>query len=190
MKKIAITGGIGSGKSTACKIIKELGYPVYSCDEIYKEVVLSKEYIEKIDQTFVGVVKNGSIDKKELSNIVFSDEEQLKKLNTIAHPIVMQRLLSNMEKENSAICFAEVPLLFEGNFQDLFDGCLIIRRKKTDRIKAVKERDGLSEREILSRMQNQVNHCRIKSTPKIVKITNNDTEQILREKIKNYIENL
>ena len=47
-KKIAITGGIGSGKSIALDFIRGLGYPVYSCDEIYKEVLLSKKYIEKI----------------------------------------------------------------------------------------------------------------------------------------------
>ena len=72
-KKIAITGGIGSGKSTVARIIKERGFPVFSCDEIYKDVIKSAEYIEKIAQIFPNAVKNNIIDRQTLAKIVFSD---------------------------------------------------------------------------------------------------------------------
>ena len=63
-KSIAITGGIGSGKSTLAQIITDAGYPVYSCDEIYQEIIKSEEYIQKIQAAFPTAVRNDTIDKK------------------------------------------------------------------------------------------------------------------------------
>lgn len=190
MKKIAITGGIGSGKSAVCKIIKDKGFPVFSCDEIYKTVVQSAEYIQKIEKAFPFVVVNGAIDKQKLASIVFSNEKELEKLNSIAHPIIMDTLLAQMETANSSLVFAEVPLLFEGNYQSLFDMCLIVQRKKADRIEAVRMRDGLDRKNILSRMRNQVNHCKIKRSKTVYKISNNDSLEKLKEEIDIFIESL
>lgn len=190
MKKIAITGGIGSGKSTVCQIIKELGYPVHSCDEIYKEIADTQDFIQKIAEIFPIAVTEGKINKKTLSSIVFSNENELEKLNQISHPLIMKKLLEKMNTARSALVFAEVPLLFEGNYQNLFDFCLIIRRKKADRIQAVQKRDNISKKEILERIKNQVNHCKIKSSPTVFKITNNGSREELQEKIENYIKTL
>ena len=73
MKKlIAITGGIGSGKSSAAQFLLEMGYPVFSCDEIYREVILSPDYIQKVTTLFPECIVEGSIDKKILARIVFT----------------------------------------------------------------------------------------------------------------------
>ena len=75
MKKlVAITGGIGSGKSLALQFLRELNYPVFSCDEIYKEVIVSKEYIELLEKSFPNVVKNGQVDRTALAETVFNNE--------------------------------------------------------------------------------------------------------------------
>ena len=190
MKKIAITGGIGSGKSTVCDILKGQGYPVFSCDEIYREIMKSPNYIQSVERIFPSAVQNGKIDKTVLSSLVFSNPDKLKALNEIAHPLVMERLLAEMNESQAPVVFAEVPLLFEGNFQNLFDGCLIVRRKKADRIQSVQKRDGLSKEEILSRIQNQVNHCKIKSTPTIRKITNSGGVDDLKEKVIAYLKTI
>ena len=65
-KKVAITGGIGSGKSTVSEIIKKSGYPVFSCDEIYGELLSDTAYIETLRTRFPSAVRNGKIDKKQL----------------------------------------------------------------------------------------------------------------------------
>ena len=90
VKKIAITGGIGSGKSLVLECIKEWGYPVFSCDEIYKELLQTKEFSQKITAAFPTCVKDEKIDRKELANIVCNNKEQLELLNKISHPIIMK----------------------------------------------------------------------------------------------------
>ena len=110
--KIAITGGIGSGKSTAIAHIKELGYPVFSSDEIYRDILRSKAYIQKIRSVFPEVVKEVEIDRKALASVVFSNDQAREQLNSIAHPMIMEKLLSEMNSTNSSLVFAEVPLLF------------------------------------------------------------------------------
>ena len=67
MKKIAITGGIGSGKSLVGSYLKKQGYPVFSCDEIYKEIFDTNEYVQLIERAFPSTVKDGKIDRKILS---------------------------------------------------------------------------------------------------------------------------
>ena len=153
--KIAITGGIGSGKSTVCSLLKKKGYSVFSCDDIYGEIVVSDSYIQKIKALFPTAVENNQIDKKRLSDIVFSDTEKREQLNSVAHPLIMQELIKRMENAEEKISFAEVPLLFEGGFDALFDGILIVNRSEKERILAVYERDGLTEEEIRRRISVQ-----------------------------------
>ena len=158
MKKIAITGGIGSGKSLVGSYLKKQGYPVYSCDEIYKEIFDKEEYVCLIARVFPNVVKNNKIDKHLLSKIVFEDKGQLDVLNSIAHPYVLKILENKMNNTVAPLVFAEVPLLFEGKYETLFDGVIVVFREKNARVSAVRQRDGLSEQEILARMNNQFDY--------------------------------
>ncbi len=157
-KYIAVTGGIGSGKSTAISIIREMGFPVFSCDVIYNEILSEPSYIEKLRKAFNGVVKNGVIDKRALSVIVFSDENARKRLEQIAHPRVMERLFEKMQDCNSNLVFAEVPLLFEGGFEKDFDDVIVILRDKEERIAAVQARDGGTRMEILQKISAQFDY--------------------------------
>ena len=111
MKKlIAITGGIGSGKSSAAQILLEMGYPVFSCDEIYREVILSPAYIQKVYQLFPECIIDGNIDKKILAQMVFADKSKLALLNGIAHPLIMGKLFDSMHNCNQEIVFAEASI--------------------------------------------------------------------------------
>lgn len=154
-KKVAITGGIGSGKSTVSEIIKKSGYPVFSCDEIYGELLSDTAYIETLRTRFPSAVRNGKIDKKQLGKIVFSDEKARAELDSIAHPMIMRNLFSKMKNSGKDLMFAEVPLLFEGNFEKDFDGIIFVKRNRAERIAAVCRRDNVSENEVLSRINAQ-----------------------------------
>ena len=157
-KKIAITGGIGSGKSTVLHILGEMGYPIFSCDEIYREIIDAPEYIQKISAAFPECIKEGKIDRKLLSNIVFENCETLAKLNAIAHPLIMQRLLEKMDNCASEKVFAEVPLLFEGNYENLFDKVIVIYRNKDKRIESVVNRDQISSGSVKKRISTQFDY--------------------------------
>ena len=157
-KKIAITGGIGSGKSTVLREISKMGYPVFSCDEIYKEIMLSQAYVEKIYEKFPQCIKDGTIDRKILSEIVFQNEKARKVLNDIAHPLIMQTLFQRMNSSSSNLVFAEVPLLFEGDYENLFDNVIVVLRDTNDRVKALIERDHTSEEKIKNRINTQFDY--------------------------------
>ena len=154
-RRIAITGGIGSGKSSVLQYIQTLGYPVFSCDETYKQVIKSPEYIQKISEVFPSAVENGQINRKQLASIVFECDEMRKKLNEIAHPLIMSRLYAEMDKTQQEFVFAEVPLFFEGEYENSFDAVIVVERTEEARIRSVCARDGVSIQEAQNRIRAQ-----------------------------------
>lgn len=183
--KVAITGGIGSGKTTVAEIIAEQGYHVVSCDEIYKNFLHDKKFVKLLSTEFDCIVKNGEIDRKKLSEIVFNDAEKLKKLNSVTHPVIMQNALLKMQGER--ISFCEVPLLFEGGYEKLFDKVIVVLRNKAARMRAVAARDNLGPRAVESRVASQIdydnfdftNYCVLHNDGSIDKLRA-DTFQILK----------
>lgn len=159
MFKIAITGGIGSGKSTVLAILIDLGYFVFSCDTIAREIYTDKIVLQKITKHFPHVLVEGVVDRKKLADEIFQDSQKVRILNAITHPVIMQKLLNHMESCQEDICFAEVPLLFEGGFENLFDYVFIVMRPLENRIKAIQARDNLSVQEIENRIKNQFNYA-------------------------------
>jgi len=145
MKRVAITGGIGSGKSVVLQMIKERGYPVFSCDDIYKNIANSKEYVQEIGKLFPTAVENGVLNRELLGGIVFRDQKAREKLNKISHPLIMKTLKENMSEVNAPLVFAEVPLLFEGGFERDFDEIIVVLRSRTIRNHAIQARNGISE---------------------------------------------
>lgn len=165
--KIAVTGGIGSGKSTVLALLEKHGYRTVSCDGIYAQLCTEQPFLAGLARLFPTAVKNGTLDRAALSHIVFSDKEAREKLDSYTHPLIMERLLARME----GVCFAEVPLLFEGGYERLFDGTIAVLRDKRARIEAVKRRSGLSEEEIALRMDSQFGYERL---PEGCRILRND----------------
>ena len=157
-KKIAITGGIGSGKSTVLREISKMGYPVFSCDEIYKKVIITPTYMEEIGCHFPNCIKDGKVDRQALSTAIFQNENSRKKLNELSHPLIMSNLLTQMDASPSRVVFAEVPLLFEGNFESLFDGVIVVSRKIEERIQSLIVRDNITKEEINARISAQFDY--------------------------------
>lgn len=190
-KKIAITGGIGSGKSFVSELIKALGYPVFSCDEIYKDVIVSPAYIEKIRLVFPECVTEKGIDRKKLSAIVFRNPEKLQLLNGIAHPLIMEKLFQNMNELVEEFVFAEVPLLFESNTQALFEKIIVVQRNVEKRMESVMQRDGLSKQEILQRMKAQFDYTSVSEDERanIYFVYNNGAVGELEDQLKTLLQN-
>ena len=155
---VAVTGGIGSGKSTVSNIIKELGYAVFSADEVYKNLLNDSEFFNGVLSS-VGVTYNGDkkASLKEVSSIVFSSKEALNKLNNYTHPKIMQKLFE-LNKSKNGVVFNEVPLLFEGGYESFYNEVIIVLRDKQKRIQGIIKRDGLTKEEIENRIKNQFNY--------------------------------
>jgi dephospho-CoA kinase len=158
LTKIAITGGIGSGKSCVAKILREKNYPVFSCDETYARIIKDKNFLKIISNEFGDILNSdGLLDKQKLSAKVFSDKEKLIKLNAITHPKIFEEMFKQSEGCNG-VCFYEVPLLFEEGNEKYFDNVIVVLRDLQKRIQSVVERDNLNYDQIFARINNQYNY--------------------------------
>lgn len=157
-EKIAVTGGIGSGKSTVMKIIAEKGYPIFSCDEIYSQLTSDRDFLNNLRHSFGDILNSdGTLDRKKLSEIVFNNPAKLAELDKITHPAIYKEMF-RMADEAGGICFCEVPLLFESGAESLFDGVIIVMRNEEQRIKSVTARDKLPEQDVKKRISNQFDY--------------------------------
>lgn len=157
--KIAVTGGIGSGKSTVCNIIKGFGYEVFSCDEVYSELLNGGRLTNDIAEEFGDSVLNGdgTLNRQALSEIVFADKEKLKKLNAITHGKIFEEMFKCAE-QTEGLVFFEVPILFEGGHQYLFDEVIVVKRDLSSRVSSLIKRDNLTEISVRERINNQYNY--------------------------------
>ena len=181
--KIAVTGTIGSGKSTVCAYLKELGYEVFDCDEVNRKLMEPEEegYLA-LREVFPECFSGKKLNKKILSDIVFKDPKKRKILEGIMHPLILKRL--NERKEDPL--FAEVPLLFEAKWDLYFDLNLLVVTDEETAFERLKER-GLSDKEIRNRLAAQMPVSeKMKRADKI--IYNNDSlsklHQIIDELLK------
>ena len=186
--KIAIAGGICSGKSTVANIIREQGYKVISCDEIYTELLTDTNFIKLLDNEF-GCVENtdGTLNRTRLSEIVFNDSEKLRKLNLITHPKIMQKAMAQMTGEG--IHFCEVPLLFENGFEKLFDSAIVVLRDEAERAKVLIERNGIDRKQAILRIKSQFDYQN-NSYIEYYVIDNNTNLLDLRSKTLNVLEKI
>ena len=184
-KRIAITGGIGVGKSTACDIISKMGYKVVSADETYKELLADKNFVKKINELLD--IKSEVFDKNAVSQAVFNDREKLKTLNEFTHEKIIRKMFEKTDGEE--ISFHEVPLLFESGFEKEYNGVIIIKRDLEERINSVSKRSGLSRAEILKRIENQVKYENLPKNKHTV-IINSDGFENFAKKVRAVVEEI
>ena len=186
--KIAITGGICSGKTTVAKIIEEQGYKVISCDKIYSELLEDSHFVDVLDKEF-GNIKNAdrTLNRAKLSEIVFNDTEKLQTLNSLTHPQIIQRAMGLMTGKGMYFC--EVPLLFEGGFEGLFNNVIVVLRDKDERINELIQRSKIDKNQAISRINSQYdyNNC---SFEKYYVIHNDSNLTKLRENTLSLLKNI
>lgn len=161
--RIAVIGGIGSGKSEVMKIAKERGFFCLSADEINAELLKTPSYIQKIATLFPSVVSNGVVDKGALAKIVFSDRGERKKLNALAHPEIM-RVISECKESPLVV---ELPLFIEGG-DEAFDEIVYVRAPLFKRISRLKKGRGMSVKQAVSRIRSQVPSAVLRAKATIV----------------------
>jgi dephospho-CoA kinase len=182
--KIAVTGGIGSGKSLATTIFKEYGIKTISCDDISRDIYKDQSVKDKIVQSFGQQVltKGGKVSRKALADVVFSDKDKLKTLNGITHPAIIDKM-HDFIGQDLDIVVAEVPLLFECGLQDDFDMVIVLKRPLKDRVKSVCIRSGMTEEEVFTRIKNQFDYESLKNNAYTI-INNDGDADSLRQKIR------
>lgn len=163
-KFVAVTGGIGSGKSTLLGLFKAAGYPTFSADEIYSELLKNDDFVLLVSLS-VGVepLKTDNViklDREKIAEKVFSDGDLLKKLNEVTHGAIMTEMQNRAKREDKAV-FCEVPLLFEGSYEKLFDLVIVVKRSDENRIKAVEIRDGKTKEKVQKIIKNQFDYSKI-----------------------------
>jgi len=114
MKIVGVTGGIGSGKSTVCKVFESLGIPVFNADEEAKNIYKTEpQALRQVKEVFgVAVFSNSQLDKAKLAQVVFSNENLLHKLNNIIHPLVRKRFTEWQTAQNAHCVIREAAILF------------------------------------------------------------------------------
>lgn len=160
LKMIALTGGIGSGKSQALNFLQDAGYKTLSCDNVTSELYEQDKIKRKLKKLFPSAIsgkKHLVIDRKAISQVVFSDKIKLEKLTALITPLVLKEV-KRRAKKLGGVVFVEVPLLFERGYQKHFDAVIVITRELKSRIESVKTRSNLSEEEIIARINNQFDY--------------------------------
>lgn len=162
MKKltVAITGNLGSGKSTVCRFIEKQGYPVIYADLLAKSLYTgSPELKDRIIAEFgEGIYTEQGFNSSALASIVFNDEIKLYKLNAIIHPIVIaenERLMREALK-NSSLVFHEAALIFEADMLKYFDFIVVVNAPEELAMNRVKESRGITEEEFVLRRDKQL----------------------------------
>ena len=181
MLKIGITGGIGSGKSTVCRVFFAFGIPVFEADRIAKDLMNTNEEIyEKLVNLFGATVylTDHTVDRKHLARIVFNNPSLLAQLNEIVHPVVRKTFFDWCEKQQSTYIIHEAAILFESGFYKMMDKTITVVTSENERIQRVIKRDGITLELVKERIKNQwSDEERIKLADFV--IGNNDDQLII-----------
>lgn len=157
MKIIGVTGGTGGGKTTITKKMKEYGAYVVDADCVAREIVApGSPALSEIGATW-DVVKDGVLDRKALAKIVFTDENELHKLNAITHKYVIEKIKSQMESCKEEIFVIDAIALFESGLADICDVTVAVIADRNIRCERIMARDGLSREEAVMRINAQKN---------------------------------
>lgn len=181
MKKlVAISGGIGSGKSVVSDVLRVMGFPVYDCDAMAKSLMdNSPEIKAKLKEVFGDcVVQDGIINRKQLAGLVFGNGAALEQLNGIVHPAVVNDVLKWYSAQKSSMSFVETAILKESGLVDVVDAVLAVCADKETRISRVERRNGLTRKAVLDRMAMQNDGVVFKGLP-VYSIDNNGDMAII-----------
>ena len=183
MKIVGLTGGIGSGKSTVLNLFKGFGVKTFSADLSAKKLVNSDiKLINLIKDSFGNdIYKNNILDSKKLSSIVFNNPNKLKTLNSIIHPAVASDFKDFLDMNKDHYIIKEAAIIFETKSENNYDKIILVRAPLETRIERVMNRDKVSKKEVMKRIDNQLDELSI--IDKCDYIIDNFNEEDLNETV-------
>lgn len=181
MLKVGVTGGIGSGKTTVCKVFELLGIPVFYADDVAKSIMHTDPVLKTAILNNFGensYTKEGKLNRSYISSLVFNNKPELEKLNSLVHPAVF-RAFDNwlLEHADAPYVIKEAALLYESESYKMCDKSILVIAPTETKISRVKVRDGISDEDVKLRMNRQFSdEMKIKFADHIL---NNDEKQLL-----------
>ena len=185
---LGLTGGIACGKSTISAYLKEFGLPVIDADECSRAVVEKGSIgLEKLTEIFGNKIleNDGTLNRKALGQIVFSDSEQLSLLNSVMEPLIREEISRRLNQENNAdLVVLDAPLLIEQHYDKICDFIMTIDVPKKIQLERLIERDNLSEDEAKSRIESQLGSRERNGFADVVIDSSGTVEQTRKQVIK------
>ena len=157
--KLAITGSIGSGKSVVSRMMNVLGVPVYDCDSNAKRLMVNDEFIVSELKRMFGddcYEDDGTLNRQYIASCIFTDKQNIKRVNSLVHPVVKRDFESWATKQDSNVVAVETAILYESGIVESVDKVLVVWAEKETAIKRTIERSGMSRLQVENRLKNQM----------------------------------
>lgn len=155
---IALTGGIGAGKSVVARLLRTMGYAVFDCDIEARMLMDGDDDIKArigAEIAAEAIDGQGAIDRARLSEIVFADAEKLARLNAIVHGAVKERLAHWCERQNKRPVFVESAILYQSGLNRMVDAEWRVEAPAEIRVARVMARNGISREQVIARIEAQ-----------------------------------
>jgi dephospho-CoA kinase len=178
--KLGVTGGIGSGKTSVCKVFTVLGIPVFSTDRIAREIMDSDQDIISKINSIAGrdLYGNGFLDRMSLASLIFNNHTLLEKVNSLVHPVVFDHFNSWEKIQTTPYVIMEAAILFESGASKYVDKVATIVAPEEERLTRVTIRSKLSREQVIERMKNQLDdEARIRLSDYV--IYNSESDMII-----------
>ncbi|MCU0474444.1 MAG: dephospho-CoA kinase [Bacteroidales bacterium] len=178
--KLGITGGIGSGKTSVCRVFNVLGIPVFSADPEAQKIMNENDEIIREINKIAGknLYPDGRLNRTELASLIFNDPGLLGSVNSLVHPVVFKHFKNWAEKQDTPYVIMEAAILFESGASNFVDRVATVIAPVEERISRVTFRNRLSREEVLQRIRNQMDdETRIRKSDYV--INNEENEMII-----------
>lgn len=185
MFKVGITGGIGSGKSTVCRLFAERGVAVYDTDAAAKRLMAEDEALKRGIVARFGAesYRDGVLNRPYLAECVFGDDKEREALNGLVHPAVIADFERWAEEQQGEYVVLESAILFEAGLDKHLDRVVAVLAPEALRVERAMKRDGATRAQILSRMAAQLDDDTLsrRADVSVVNIFEEELEQIVQE---------
>jgi len=194
--KVAITGKIGTGKTTICRFLKKEGFNVFESDKEVRKLLYKKKIIAQVSNLFSDKVKfllndKGKVNRKALGDFLFSNKKELEKLEKILYPYLeIQKKKFEKQYSSSKVIFFDIPLLFEKKVHKAFDRIILLKVNNEIQKKRVLKRNGIDENKLKKILLNQKYNINLFKKFVSLEIDTSKNKILVNKEIKKFTQNL